>query len=146
MGACPFLLGPNPETLSASASTPIGLLKFSTRSSWSFAGYDEKNFKSQYGEVWRFCYGANEPKASTSFLSPRRHDSIVEFLFDDSRTTAATPTIVHLNQMLHTSFARVSPGSSFPPSRAASNSPAGKAASQPLGGAGTSVPPSWLKM
>jgi hypothetical protein len=96
-------LDPNPETLSASASTPIGRFEFFPRFSWSFAGYDGKNFNFQYGEVWRFRYGTNEPKAFTSFLSPMRHGSIVEFLFDDSRTSAAEPTIVHLNQMLHTS-------------------------------------------
>jgi hypothetical protein len=96
-------LDPNPETLSASASTPIGRFEFFPRFSWSFAGYDGKNFNFQYGEVWRFRYGTNEPKAFTSFLFPMRHGSIVEFLFDDSRTSAAEPTIVHLNQMLHTS-------------------------------------------
>ena len=59
-----------------------------------------------------------------------RHGSIVEFLFDDSRASAAEPTIVHLNQMLHTSFARAFPGLSFALSRASPNSPAGKEASQ----------------
>ena len=103
MRACPFLLGPNPETLSASASTPIGRFEFFPRFSWSFAGYDGKNFNFQYGEVWRFRYGTNEPKAFTSFLSAMRHGSIVEFLCNDSRTFAPPTTIVHLHQILHTS-------------------------------------------
>jgi hypothetical protein len=53
------------------------------------AGYDGKNFKSQYGEAERFGYGTNEPKAFTSLLFSMRHDSIVEFLFDDSNTRGA---------------------------------------------------------
>ena len=65
-------------------------LNFFARLSWSFAGYDGKNFKFQYGEGRRFSYGTNEPKAFTSFLSAMRHGSIVEFLFDDSNTRGAT--------------------------------------------------------
>jgi hypothetical protein len=103
MGGVSFLVGPNPETLSTSASIPMSGLIFFAHLSWSFAGYDGKNFKFQYGEGRRFSYGTNEPKAFTSFLSAMRHGSIVEFLCNDIRTSAPSNTIVHSHQILHTS-------------------------------------------
>ena len=84
------MLGPNPETLSTLASPPMGRFEFFTRFFLVLGGLRREEFQVQYGEAERFGYGTNEPKAFTSLLFSMRHDSIVEFLFDDSNTRGAT--------------------------------------------------------
>ena len=109
MRACPFLLGPNPETLSTLASPPMGRFEFFPRFFLVLGGLRREEFKSSMEKLSDLAMVQMNQKLS--LLSCFRCGTI-RSLSSFSMTVEHPrryPTIVHSHQLLHTSSARPSP-------------------------------------